>query len=237
MTPLSAIRSEITESVWFASGELALEGRLSYPESGEVRGAAVMAGPHPLLGGDMDNNVVRGLCSGLAQRGVAVLSFNYRGIGASAGVPPDVTASLAEFWTTARTEEEEHYANDFRAALGALALQVGTEVPRALVGYSFGCSLLTAGVDDPECPLVLVAPTIGQHTYAAPERVPNPVLVVASDEDFAHDADSVTEWFTRLGGPKRLVRGDWDSHFFRGLEEQLAETVFAFLRQRWEGEP
>ncbi len=82
---------------------------------------------------------------------------------------------------------------------------------------------------------MLVAPTIGQHEYAGFEQVPNPVLVIAPDGDFATDADCVTDWFATLAAPKRLVRGEWDSHFFRGFEDRLAETVFGFLREQWEG--
>jgi alpha/beta superfamily hydrolase len=181
----------------------------------------------------MDNNVVRGLCAGLARRGVAVLGFNYRGVGGSEGTPPDVTASLAEFWATSRTAEEAHYASDFRAAAARLPGLVGANLPRALIGYSFGCSILTAASSGPDCPMVLVAPTIGQHDYAAFAEVTNPILVIAPDGDFAADVNVVTRWFATLRGPKRLVRGEWDTHFFRGQEGQLAETVFAFLSERW----
>jgi alpha/beta superfamily hydrolase len=225
--------TEIAEAIRFRSGALSLEGRFDYPESGDVCGAVALAGPHPMLGGDLDNNVVRGLRAGLARRGVAVLSFNYRGVGGSEGAPPDVTASLAQFWATSHTADEEHYAADFRAAAAELTALVGPDLPSALVGYSFGCSILTAA-DDLARPLVLVAPTVGQHDYGALARVPNPVLVIAPDGDFAAGAGAVTEWFATVRGPKCLVRGDWDAHFFRGHEERLAEAVFAFLRGRWE---
>jgi alpha/beta superfamily hydrolase len=102
-----------------------------------------------------------------------------------------------------------------------------------LAGYSFGCSLL-AGVSAPECPLVLVAPTVGQHDYTTFAEVPNPMLVVAPDGDFAADRNRVTDWFATLTSPKQLIRGEWDAHFFRGFEEQLAETVFEFLQKQWE---
>ncbi|MBN9119327.1 MAG: alpha/beta fold hydrolase [Planctomycetes bacterium] len=232
MTPLAA-DTEIVEEVRFASGRLTLEGRLCYPETAELCGVVVLAGPHPLLGGDLDNNVVRGLSAGLARRGVAVLAFNYRGVGASEGASPDVTADLAEFWTASRTGDEAGYADDFRAAVRMLPVLVG-DLPTALVGYSFGCSVLPAARPDPRWPLALVAPTLGRHDYMTLAVLPNPVLVVAPTGDFAADAGAVATWFAALHGPKCLVRGEWDDHFFRGLEDRLAETVFAFLRERWE---
>jgi alpha/beta superfamily hydrolase len=226
--------TEVVEEVRFTSGRLTLEGRFCYPDADAVRGACVLAGPHPMLGGDMDNNVVVGLRAGLARRGIVVLCFNYRGVGASEGAPPDVTASLAEFWATSRTSDETGYADDFRAAVRALPALVGAVLPTALVGYSFGCSILTAAEFDANVPLALVAPTIGRHDYAALAGLPNPVLVVAPERDFASDAADVAAWFTTLRGPKRLVCGGWDDHFFRGQEDELAEEVFTFLRARGE---
>ncbi|QJX01285.1 alpha/beta hydrolase [Frigoriglobus tundricola] len=227
--------TEVVETVRFPSGPLALEGRFCYPGAGAVYGAVALAGPHPMLGGDMDNNLVRGLSAGLARRGVATLCFNYRGVGASEGPPADVVGTLVEFWATSRTAEEAGYADDLRAATVALARFVGTGRCVGLVGYSFGCSLLHAAGADPDWPLVLVAPTVGRHDYAAFETVPNPMLVIAPDGDFAAEADRVTDWYAALRAPKRLVRGEWDAHFFRGQEERLAERVFEFLRERWEG--
>jgi alpha/beta superfamily hydrolase len=232
MTP--STETEIVEGLRFASGSLQLEGRLCYPESGEVYGAVALAGPHPMLGGDMDNNVVRGLSTGLARAGLVVLSFNYRGVGGSDGTSPDVTADLAEFWRTSRTPDEEHYSHDFRAAVTEFAALVRTTLPRALVGYSFGCSLLGGAAISADWPLVLIAPTIGQHDYQPLTRVPNPILAIAPDEDFAAEADRVGDWFASLTGPRQLIRGDWDTHFFRGHEQRLCETVFAFLTEQWE---
>lgn len=235
MTTPAGAESEVVETVRFPSGALTLEGRFCYPGAGEVCGAVAVAGPHPMLGGDMDNNVVRGLSTGLARRGVATLCFNYRGVGASEGPPADVVDTLVEFWATSRTADETTYADDLRDATIVLGRFVGTEHRVGLVGYSFGCSLLHGAGADPEWPLVLVAPTVGRHDYAAFGDVPNPMLVVAPDGDFAAEAGRLTDWYTALRAPKQLVRGEWDAHFFRGLEDRLAELVFVFLREQWEG--
>ena len=50
------------------------------------RAAAVMCHPHPLAGGTMDNNVVFRTARGMQKAGLAVLRFNFRGVGGSEGV-------------------------------------------------------------------------------------------------------------------------------------------------------
>ena len=63
-------QSIVTEDVLLRAGPYLLHGELAYPEAGRALGAVVFAGPHPLLGGNMRNNVVRCLGDGLAQRGL-----------------------------------------------------------------------------------------------------------------------------------------------------------------------
>jgi alpha/beta superfamily hydrolase len=234
MPPPCPPEAVVVEAVRFPAGDCGLEGVLVYPE-GAVVGMVVLAGPHPLLGGNMGNNVVRGLGDGLARRGLAALRFNYRGVGGSVGAAGDPAAELAAFWRTSHTPDEPRYQEDLAAACAFLRAAVGRDLPLALVGYSFGCTLLPGAVapDDTTTALVLVAPTVGTHDYAGFEAVRNPKLVVAPEGDFAADPEQLVRWFDGLPGPKRLVRAWLDSHFFRGHEEWLVDTVGAFLDGEW----
>ena len=49
------------------------------------RGIALIAHPHPLYGGSLDNKVVQTLARTLVQLGYRALRFNFRGIGKSEG--------------------------------------------------------------------------------------------------------------------------------------------------------
>jgi alpha/beta superfamily hydrolase len=80
---------------------------------------------------------------------------------------------------------------------------------------------------------VLIAPTVGTHDYEAFRGTANPLLVVAPDRDFAADAARLAEWFHTLTALRRLVRGEWDDHFFRGFEDELAGVVHSFLHGQW----
>ena len=88
--------------VRFPCGQLTLEGVLHEVESPSPVPAVVICHPHPLYGGDMDNNVVVAVAMGLARDGIAALRFNFRGTGDSDGAfgggigeREDVSAALA----------------------------------------------------------------------------------------------------------------------------------------------
>ncbi len=229
MPPACPSEELTNETVRFRSGLWLLEGEMAYTDSAP-RAAAVIAGPHPLLGGTMENNVVRGLGDGLARRGVVTLRFDYRGAGASEGPVADAATRLAQFWECSRVADEAEYQEDVTDAASFLRRAVAPVRPVALVGYSFGCSLLAgaAGVDA-TTPLVLVAPTVGTHAYESFAASLAPKLVIAPEDDFAASAERVREWFGYVAEPKRLLRPRLDGHFFRGHEDWLAEVVSDFL--------
>src|SRR5260221_8239559 len=49
------------------------------------RAVAVIAHPHPLFGGTMDNKVVTTLARAFVESGAATFRFNFRGVGESGG--------------------------------------------------------------------------------------------------------------------------------------------------------
>lgn len=221
----------VTEDVRFPAGPYLLHGELAYPEAGCARGAVVFAGPHPLLGGNMHNNVVRGLGDGLAQSGLITLRFDYRGVGRSQGPPVDVARHLAEFWQTSHAPGEMDFWRDVQGAAEFLQ-HAAPGLPVAVVGYSFGCALLPYVRQQDLAALVLIAPTVAKHNYDSFRAVARPLLVIASEDDFATDAQRVEDWFGTLAMPRQLVRRRCDNHFFRGHEDWLVETVLQFLDGR-----
>jgi alpha/beta superfamily hydrolase len=230
---LSEPETVVVESVRFAAGPHLLEGELAYGEDVRApRGAVLLACSHPLLGGDMHNNVVRGLGDGLAERRLITLRFNYRGVGRSQGPAVDVARHVAQFLQTSHAPDEMDLGRDVQAAAAFLRQTAGGQVPLTLIGYSFGCSLLPfVDLPGPTGAYVLIAPPLGRHGGEGFAEVRAPILAVGSEDDFATDAGRLRAWFGRLPGPKRLVLERLDNHFFRGHERWLAGTVFAFLRE------
>jgi alpha/beta superfamily hydrolase len=141
-----------------------------------------------------------------------------------------VAAHLARFWETSHVPDELELHADLDGAVSFLRGLVGEGLPLALAGYSFGCALLPlARRLDEAASLVLIAPTIGRHDYGAYAGVRQPLLVIASEDDFASDARELGRWFDGLAGPRRLIQGPLDNHFFRGHEAWLVDTVLGFL--------
>ena len=86
--------------------------------AGTPVGTAVIAHPHPLFGGTMDNKVVQTLARAFVQCGWSAVRFNFRGVGASAGTH----------------DEGRGEAHDMRMVVESAA----PDGPLALAGFSFG---------------------------------------------------------------------------------------------------
>lgn len=232
MSP-SDLNSIIVERVRFPARPHLLEGELAYTaETAEPVGGVVLAGSHPLLGGTMHNNVVRGLGDGLAERGWATLRFNYRGVGGSEGPRVDVARHMAEFWRTSHVSGEMDLWQDVQAAATFLRPIAGPGKPLVLIGYSFGCALLPSVCQtESSAALVLIAPALNKHDYTDFIAVKSPLLAIVSDNDFTMESARLRTWFDRLPAPKQLVQASLDNHFFRGHEPWLVETAAAFLQE------
>ena len=81
-----------------------------------------MAAPHPLMGGSMDSPVATEIALAMSDVGFVSLRFNWRGVGASAGIA---------------SGEAEDADVDYRAALDFM--QESVDGPIIGCGYSWGC--------------------------------------------------------------------------------------------------
>lgn len=152
----------------------ALEG-LWLPARGEegARGGAVVAPPHPLMGGSMDSPVATELALAASDAGYGTLRFNWRGVGASAGAPSGEVADA---------DADYAAALDFLEASGEVEVGGGAIVA---AGYSWGA--LTAARLAPARArtrrAVLVAPPPAMLDAAALAAWGRPLLVIAGDRD------------------------------------------------------
>ena len=177
--------------------------------AGEPRAAVVFAHPLPTHGGTMHTKTVFQGAKALARIGCAVLRFNFRGVGRSAGT-----------WDEGRGE-----CDDFRAAIDFIAAQYpGVELWAA--GFSFGAyvALTTGAQDDRICTLIGIAPPVNRYDFSIAKRSTKPKFIIHGEADELIPLKQVREFYAQLADPKELVEIDRANHLFDG---QVGEVVDA----------
>ncbi len=187
-----------------------LEG-LWLPARGEgvARGGAVMAPPHPLMGGSMDSPVATEVALAASDRGFGSLRFNWRGVGASAGTP---------------SGEAEEADEDYRAALRFLEAAGEEETgngPLLAAGYSWG-SLAAARVVAESARTrraILVAPPPAMLDANALAAWGHPILAIAGDRDDYVPIDELRAKLAPLENATLIELEGVDHFFMSGLAE------------------
>src|SRR3990172_5657138 len=160
-----------TRSPPFPCGDPTLEGAVHLPESTPAPGV-VVCHPHPLYGGDMENNVVLAACRALAGRGFAALRFNFQGVGRSEGA-----------FDQGRGERD-----DVRAALAYLASLPEVDAERmGLAGYSFGAMVAAEVASADLRALALISPPLASDDLRVDWGCP--ALLLGGDQDPIAPAD------------------------------------------------
>ena len=215
------------ERVWIPGPGGRIEGAWSYDADGSSSEGVLVLPPHPRLGGDLTNNVVRALASGTANAARSALRFNYRGVGQSEG-PFKTPLESFRYWSAVM--EGDAYGpvlEDARAALRWLRARSGVV---HVVGYSFGAVLaLRLAAEERVRSAAGVGLAIASYPMDFLPRVWAPVLLIHARDDFAARVEEVRSKASLLGGPWELEVFESTDHFFRGMEVQVARRVEAHL--------
>ena len=189
-----------------------IEALRDMPE-GTSRGVAVVAHPHPLFGGTMDNKVVQTLARAFVQCGWTAVRFNFRGVGASAGAHD---AGQGEIRDLLRVVE-----------------QVAFDGPLALAGFSFGSFVTSHALaalwgQRPIDKVVLVGTAASRFTVAdVPVSAHEQTLVVHGEQDDTVPLSAVMDWARPQTLPVTVVPGG--GHFFHGQLPLLKSLVVRHL--------
>jgi alpha/beta superfamily hydrolase len=191
-----------------------IEALLDEPADGPVRGTAVIAHPHPLFGGTMQNKVVQTLARAFVQSGWRAVRFNFRGVGASEGTYDEGQGEAAD--------------------MCQVIAQVAPEGPLALAGFSFGAfvtSHVVQALGDQRLPqqLVLVGTAASRFEVApvAPD-LHERCLVLHGEQDDTVPLASVMDWARPQSLPITVIPGC--EHFFHGQLPLLKSLVVRHLR-------
>jgi alpha/beta superfamily hydrolase len=200
------IRGERRSAIAGPAGTL--EVAFNVPD-GALRGIALIAHPHPLQGGTLDNKVVQTLAKTFAALDYAAVRFNFRGVGESEG---QFDNGIGE-------------TDDALAALAAAKLEFG-ELPVVLAGFSFGSYVQTRVAHAVAAErLVLVGPAVKRFPI---ETVAPDTIVIHGEEDDVVALADVLEWARPQQLPIIVFPGS--GHFFHGRLAQLQRVITGMWR-------
>ncbi|HEX5630053.1 MAG TPA: alpha/beta family hydrolase [Acidimicrobiia bacterium] len=188
-----------------------LEARWDRPDTMPV-GCVVFCHPHPLDGGTMNAPLMKGITRVLVRSGLAVLRFNFRGVGGSRGT-----------WGGGDGE-----VIDVAAAVAAAAGgDAGTL--RGIAGWSFGAttSLRWQAESGSTVAWAGIAPGIRPYRGAAPPDVTRLAaasrLIVLGDRDQFATPGDMTEYAAAIGARLELLAGS--DHFFHFREQVVGRLI------------
>ena len=183
--------------------------------------AAVVCHAHPLHGGMMHFKAVFRAAKALQSAGLAVLRFNFRGVGRSEGTHDHGTG------------EQE----DARAALFEMQARF-PGLPLVLGGFSFGSvvSLAVADRDARVRAVFALGLPLRMADPAVLARVAPPRLFVQGENDAFGNGEELRTLVEPLPPPRALVVVAGADHFFTGHLDALQSAVAAWAGTRpWEG--
>ena len=205
-----------------------LETVLAEPDSGQPRGIAIVAHPHPLYGGTMNNKVVYTLFKALLELGFIAVKFNFRGVGQSGGTHNPGENGAGE------TEDVVAVAESIK---NQFAARFGGPPPLLLAGFSFGGAIQAYAARrlKPER-IIMVAPAV-ERLSAPPLLAPGVkhgtesapvVLIIHGDQDDVVPLKSVLDWAAPQELPVVVVPGA--EHFFHKRLHILKRIVLDWCR-------
>jgi len=189
--------------------------------------AAVIAHPHPLFGGTMDNKVVTTLARAFGDAGAATFRFNFRGVGATEGVHDEGRGEADDMVLVAEHAREAHPGLPIALAGfsfgGAVAVRASARVDFAqLVLAAPGFRRITAtGLGAPPDPHDPALGAPGRHTTA------NTVIIHGDRDDTVPLSDSLA-WAELRDVPVVVIPGG--EHFFHRKLHILREIVVRWVR-------
>ena len=191
----------------------ALRDEPALPDAGPSRGVAIIAHPHPLFGGTMENKVVQTLARAFVQCGWSAVRFNFRGVGRSAGVHDEGRGEL----------------NDMLAVIE----QCAPSGPLSLAGFSFGSFVASSAIEALQATrrierVVFVGTAASRFDVSAlPADLHDRTLVIHGEQDDTVPLIDVLNWARPQSLPVTVVPGA--SHFFHGQLGLLRSLVARHL--------
>ena len=180
-----------------------------------IRGLALVAHPHPLMGGTMDNKVAATMARAFNQLGYVSVRPNFRGVGGTAGVHDDGAGELEDLVHVTDWMRTPASWTSFEATASQAWVSNVHALPLVVSGFSFGSfvgSHLVQKLIDlgrPAERLVMVGSADGKWTLAP---VPADTILIHGELDETIPLIDVLDWARPQELTVQVVPGA--DHFF-----------------------
>ena len=181
-----------------------IECAVDMPESAP-RGAALIAHPHPLFGGTLDNKVAQTLARTFVDLGYEAWRPNFRGVGQTEG----------------KHDEGRGEVDDLEAVYKSIDKQ-----PMVLAGFSFGAAMQAKLAQRVAFERIVLVGVAVVEREVPP--VPAGTLVIHGELDTTIPLAAVLDWARPQDLPVTLVPGA--DHFFHHKLQVLRE----FIKGNWQ---
>ena len=210
------------------------EGIKHHPASFRPRGIALVAHPHPLLGGTMDNKVAQTLARTFAQLGYVTLRPNFRGVGASEGVHDDGKGEAQDLIAVIAWMRDPFNWQGIPELEGQAWPSLVGELPLAMAGFSFGSyvsSYVVKHLEEQGAPperLIMVGSATSKWEVAP---VPKDTIVIHGEVDDVIPLSSVLDWARPQELTVQVIPGA--DHFFHRKLHCIRDLIL----RAWHGQP
>ncbi|TXI13403.1 MAG: alpha/beta hydrolase [Polynucleobacter sp.] len=210
------------------------EGIKHHPASFRPRGIALVAHPHPLLGGTMDNKVAQTLARTFAQLGYVTLRPNFRGVGASEGVHDDGKGEAQDLIAVIAWMRDPFNWQGIPELEGQAWPSLVAELPLAMAGFSFGSyvsSYVVKHLEEQGAPperLIMVGSATSKWEVAP---VPKDTIVIHGEVDDVIPLTSVLDWARPQELTVQVIPGA--DHFFHRKLHCIRDLIL----RAWHGQP
>ena len=186
-----------------------IETVIDMPDATPV-GIALVAHPHPLYGGTLDNKVAQILAKTMVELGYVAVRPNFRGVGQSEGVH----------------DEGNGETDDLVAAVYAVRARLALpEAPLVLAGFSFGSLVVSrVALRITASRMVFVGTAV---TRGRVEPVPEDSIVIHGEKDDVVPLDLVLRWAEPQELPVVVIPGA--DHFFH----RRLHVIRNIIRRAW----
>lgn len=193
----------------------AIEVAAQVPESAALSAVAVVAHPHPLFGGTMDNKVVTTIARAFVDAAAATYRFNFRGVGTTEGVHDEGRGETQDMLKVIE------YAQSLHPGL-----------PLWLSGFSFGGAVALAASEIASASeMILIAPAFQRLAHwqisASGGSVPESTLIIHGERDETVSLADSLDWARPRNIPVMVVPEA--DHFFHQRLHILRQIASRWL--------